>query len=204
MKIAVFIFLSYLLGSISGSLLLGRFKNIDIRTLGSGNAGGTNALRTVGPAFALGTIVIDILKGFIPVYFFVLFINYSIPLSQVLFGIAAVAGHVFPIFYGFKGGKGAGTLIGVVLAIFPYSILFIFSVWLLTLIFTGYVGLSTMFAGVTLVIITATSYPQSLLSEFGYFTLGVSVFLFYTHRMNIQRMMKGTENQFKKIMIFKK
>ena len=204
MKIVVLILFSYLLGSISGSLLLGKFKNIDIRTLGSGNAGGTNALRTVGPLFALGTIIIDVLKGFIPVYFFVLFINYNIPLSQVLFGIAAVAGHVFPIFYGFKGGKGAGTLIGVVLAIFPYSIPFIFFVWLVTLIFTGYVGLSTMFAGVTLVIITAISYPQSLLSEFGYFTLGVSVFLFYTHRMNIQRMLNGTENQFKKIMIFKK
>ena len=204
MKIAVFIFLSYLLGSISGSLLLGRFKNIDIRTLGSGNAGGTNALRTVGPVFALGTIAIDILKGFIPVSFFVLFINYNTPLSEVLFGIAAVAGHVFPIFYGFKGGKGAGTLIGVVLAIFPSSIPFIFLVWLLTLIFTGYVGLSTMCAGVTLVVITIINYPQSLFSEFGYFTLGVSIFLFYTHRMNIQRMIKGTENQFKKIMIFKK
>ena len=204
MKIVVLILLSYLLGSISGSLLLGKFKNIDIRTLGSGNAGGTNALRTVGPLFALGTIIIDVLKGFIPVYFFVLFINYNIPLSQVLFGIAAVAGHVFPIFYGFKGGKGAGTLIGVVLAIFPYSVPFIFLVWLLTLIFTGYVGLSTMCAGVTLVIITATNYTQTLCSEFGYFTLGVSVFLFYTHRMNIQRMIKGTENQFKKIMIFKK
>ena len=204
MRIVVLILLSYLLGSISGSLLLGKFKNIDIRTLGSGNAGGTNALRTVGPLFALGTIIIDILKGFIPVYFFTLFINYNIDLSEILFGIAAVAGHVFPIFYGFKGGKGAGTLIGVVLAIFPDSIPFIFLVWLLTLIFTGYVGLSTMCAGVTLVIITTTNYHQTLFSEFGYFTLGVSVFLFYTHRMNIQRMIKGTENQFTKIMIFKK
>tara|TARA_B110000116_G_scaffold271306_1_gene291683 strand:- start:979 stop:1596 length:618 start_codon:yes stop_codon:yes gene_type:complete len=204
MKIIICILLSYLLGSISGSLLLGNFKNIDIRKLGSGNAGGTNALRAVGPLFALGTITIDILKGFLPVYFFVYFIDVNISLAQICFGIAAVVGHVFPIYYSFKGGKGAGTLMGVVLAIFPESIPFIFLVWLVILIFTGYVGLSTMCAGVTLVIITAIKYPESLFSEFGYFTIGVAFFLFYTHRMNIQRMLKGTENQFKKIMIFKK
>ena len=78
MKILGLIILSYLLGSISGSLLLGKFKNIDIRTLGSGNAGGTNALRTIGPLFALGTILIDIFKGFIPVYFFPIYIDSNI------------------------------------------------------------------------------------------------------------------------------
>ena len=71
MKIIILFILSYLIGSISGSLLLGKFKNIDIRTMGSGNAGGTNALRSVGPVFALGTIIIDILKGFLPVALFV-------------------------------------------------------------------------------------------------------------------------------------
>ena len=125
MKILGLIILSYLLGSISGSLLLGKFKNIDIRTLGSGNAGGTNALRTIGPLFALGTILIDIFKGFIPVYFFTIYIDSNIEVIQIICGIAAVLGHVFPIYYGFKGGKGAGTLIGVVLAIFPQSILWI-------------------------------------------------------------------------------
>ena len=157
MKIILLIFCSYLLGSLSGSLLLGKLKNIDIRTLGSGNAGGTNALRTVGPLFALGTIIIDILKGFIPVYsvyFFINFIDFNIDWLQIILGIAAVLGHVFPIYYGFKGGKGAGTLIGVVLAIFPQSVPWIFIVWVLILIFTGYVGLSTMCAGIALIIIT--------------------------------------------------
>ena len=198
------IFISYLFGSLSGSLLLGKLKNIDIREMGSGNAGGTNALRSVGPLFALGTITIDILKGFLPVYFLISFIDYNIPLAQILFGIAAVLGHVYPIFYNFKGGKGAGTLVGVVLAIFPYSVPFIFLTWFMILILTGYVGLSTMCAGISLVLVTYFSYPSSILSEFGYFTIVVSIFLIYTHRENIKRMIAGNENQFKKVMFFKK
>ena len=200
----LFIIISYLSGSISGSLLLGKFKNIDIRTMGSGNAGGTNALRSVGPLFALGTICIDILKGYLPVVLFSNYIEHNLALAQILFGIFAVLGHVFPIFHGFKGGKGAGTLIGVVLAIFPYSVPYIFLVWILILVLTGFVGLSTISAGVYLVIITYFQYPDSLFSAFGYFTVGVSIFLFYTHRENIQRMITGTENRFEKVMLFKK
>ena len=200
----LFIFISYLFGSISGSLLLGKFKNIDIRTMGSGNAGGTNALRSVGPWFALGTICIDIFKGYFPVILFSNYIGHNLELAQILFGIFAVLGHVFPVFYGFKGGKGAGTLIGVVLAIFPYSVPYIFVVWISILVLTGFVGLSTMSAGLSLVIITYLQYPQSLFSPFGYFTIGVSIFLFYTHRENIKRMILGTENRFEKVMLFKK
>ena len=205
-QLLIFIFISYLFGSISGSLLLGRFNNIDIRKLGSGNAGGTNALRSVGPLFALGTILIDIFKGYVPIIVLSSYLDVSIRLdiAQVLFGIAAVLGHVYPIFYNFKGGKGAGTLVGVVLAIFPFSILIAFSVWLLILILTGYVGLSTMCAGISLVLATYFAYSQTIFSVFGYFTIGVATFLIYTHRENIKRMFHGTENQFSKIMIFKK
>ena len=172
--------------------------------MGSGNAGGTNALRSVGPLFALGTICIDILKGYLPVIVFSNYIEHNLALAQILFGIFAVLGHVFPIFYGFKGGKGAGTLIGVVLAIFPYSVPYVFLVWVLILIFTGFVGLSTISAGVCLVIITYFQYSQSIFSAFGYFTIGVSIFLFYTHRENIKRMIAGSENRFEKVMLFKK
>ena len=215
MKIIICIIISYLMGSISGSLLLGKFKNIDIRQMGSGNAGGTNALRSVGPLFALGTILIDILKGFIPTLLFIRLISFDdiitianfniIDVTPILFGTAAVIGHVYPIFYGFKGGKGAGTLIGVVLAIFPESVLYILLLWIVTLILTGYVGLSTMLGGIGLVICTYFNYPGGgILSPFGYFTLGVSIFLIYTHRENINRMINGEENQFEKVMILKK
>ena len=206
-KFLLFIFISYLFGSISGSLLLGKFKNIDIRKLGSGNAGGTNALRSVGPLFALGTIVIDILKGFLPIFLsgYVTFGGHvNDDLAKIIFGVAAVLGHVYPIFYGFKGGKGAGTLVGVVLAIFPYSVPIIFLVWIIILVLTGYVGLSTMCAGISLVGITYFKYDPTIASEFGYFTIIISIFLIYTHRDNIKRMIAGEENQFKKVMIFKK
>ena len=202
----IFIFVSYLFGSISGSLLLGRFKNIDIRKLGSGNAGGTNALRSVGPLFALGTILIDIFKGYLPIVLLSFYLDESISLdlAQVTFGVAAVLGHVYPIFYNFKGGKGAGTLVGVVLAIFPLSIPIVILAWFLILILTGYVGLSTMCAGISLVLVTYFMYSNTIFSIFGYFTIGIAIFLIYTHRENIKRMYNGTENQFSKIMIFKK
>ena len=202
----IFIFVSYLFGSISGSLLLGRFKNIDIRKLGSGNAGGTNALRSVGPLFALGTILIDIFKGYLPIVLLSFYLDESISLdlAQVTFGVAAVLGHVYPIFYNFKGGKGAGTLAGVVLAIFPLSIPIVILAWFLILILTGYVGLSTMCAGISLVLVTYFMYSNTIFSIFGYFTIGIAIFLIYTHRENIKRMYHGTENQFSKIMIFKK
>tara|TARA_Y100000590_G_scaffold450065_1_gene589165 strand:+ start:2202 stop:2858 length:657 start_codon:yes stop_codon:yes gene_type:complete len=212
MKIIILIILSYLLGSISGSLLIGKFKNIDIRTMGSGNAGGTNALRSVGPLFALGTIIIDVFKGYIPVALFANFIKLNelgfqfnmIDWAPILFGTAAVLGHVYPIYYNFKGGKGAGTLIGVVAAIFPESILYVVLVWIISLVLTGYVGFSTMLAGIALTIYTYFYYINSIFSPFGYFTIGVSMFLIYTHRENIIRMINGQENQFEKVMIVKK
>lgn len=200
---------SYLIGSISGSMLLGSFKGIDIRSKGSGNAGATNALRTVGPLFALGVIFIDVLKGFIPVYIIIHCTTEYLELYKVLIASFAVLGHVYPIYYKFKGGKGAGTLMGVILALFPQSFIYIFLSWLIILIFTGYVGLSTILAGISFVITTYFLYDPNLgfgifTTPFGFFTLGVALFLIFTHRENIKRMLNGSENQFKKIMIFKK
>ena len=128
-KVVVFIF-QLSIGSISGSLLLGKFKKVDIRNLGSGNAGATNALRSVGPFFALCTLLIDIMKGYLPVILFSQYINMSLDqdLIKILIGISCVLGHVYPIFYSFKGGKGAGTLLGVIAAIFPSSISLVFSI----------------------------------------------------------------------------
>ena len=213
MELIVKLILSYLLGSISGAMLMGKLKSIDIRKMGSGNAGGTNAFRTMGTTFAFGVLFIDVIKGFIAVKFVpslqlggILTVNTidDIELLRIICGIGTVLGHVYPIYYGFKGGKGAGTLIGVVLAIFPQSVPWIFLSWLLILIFTGYVGLSTMCAGIVLVIITIVHPSQTIFSAFGYFTIGVSIFLIYTHRANIKRMIAGKENQFQKVMIFKK
>ncbi len=93
---------------------------------------------------------------------------------------------------------------GVVLALFPYSIPFVFFVWIIILIITGFVGLSTMCAGITLMIITYFKFPETILSPFGYFSIIIALFLIYSHRENIVRMLRGTENRFTKIMLFKK
>jgi len=196
----------YLLGAISGSVVLGKIKRIDIRKQGSGNAGATNALRTVGPVFALGVMIIDVMKSFIPIIIMANNLNeYNLSETHlVLCGLAAVLGHVYPIFHQFKGGKGAGTLVGVILAIFPQSFIYMLLLWIFILILTGYVGLSTMIAGVGLIVVTYFCYPNGILSPFGYFTIGVALFLIFTHRSNIKRMLNGEENRFEKIMLLKK
>ena len=187
--------LSYLLGSISGSLILGKLWKVDIRDLGSGNAGGTNALRSVGILFGLLTFIIDLTKGIIPAYL----AQDSIPM-MLLCGFSAMLGHVYPIFYNFKGGKGAGTLLGVLVVALPVATLYIISTWCIILILTGYVGLSTMLAIFSLLVYSMiyTSYPFIIFSACAF------LFIIYTHRSNIQRMKEGNENQFSKVMIFKR
>ena len=210
MQIIINIILSYLLGSISGSMILGKIKGVDIRTMGSGNAGGTNAFRSIGPLFALGVVMIDIAKGIISVLFISSLTFYSYISTdfygtiQVLCGVAAVIGHVYPLYYNFKGGKGAGTLIGVVGVLFPESIVYALFSWILILIITGFVGLGTIIASIVLVIVTYFLYPEGLISPFGILSILMALFIIFTHRSNIQRMLNGTENQFKKAMIFKR
>ena len=198
------IILSYLVGSISGSIVLGKLKGIDIRTMGSGNAGGTNAFRTVGVFFALGVIFIDILKGIVAVIF-ISKLNLFSPVNHELItiscAVSAVLGHVYPVYYKFQGGKGAGTLIGIIAVLFPLKcLIFAICSWIITLIITGFVGLSTIIAGVVL---STGAYYLEVSTNYFYFSLIMSFFIIFTHRSNIIRMLRGEENQFKKIMLFK-
>ena len=211
-KIIVNLIISYLLGSFSGSILMGKLKGIDIRKMGSGNAGGTNAFRIMGTTFALGVLFIDVLKGFIAIKL-VPFIQWGdilttntidIELLYIICGIGAVMGHVYPIYHGFKGGKGAGTMVGVLAVLFPTSLYICLPIWLVVLIFSGYVGLSTMAAVIALPICTTMFYSNGLYSHFGWFSILIAVFIIYAHRSNIRRMMAGNENRFEKIMIFRR
>ena len=198
--------LAYLLGSISGSMVMGKLNNVDIRSMGSGNAGGTNAFRTQGIFFALPVVLIDIGKGFIAAEYFhsINFINTTtlIESSHLFFGSAAVIGHCYPIFHNFKGGKGAGTAMGVLISVFPNTLLPALIVWILSLIFTGFVGLSTILASITVSIVSFYTFP--LINNIQIMCFFISLFIIFMHRSNITRMIKGKENQFKKIMIFKK
>ena len=211
LSILIPLILSYLLGSISGSMFLGKFKKVDIRNMGSGNAGGTNALRTMGKKFALGVILIDIIKGYFAVEFisilsfFPASINSSITsLTPSICGLGVVIGHVYPLYYNFKGGKGAGTMVGVLLSIYPFSLIFCLAFWIVSLILTGYVGFSTIIAGISLPICVTFFYSTGILTPFGIFTIFISIFILYTHRANINRMILGEENRFKNVMIFKR
>jgi len=198
------IILSYLIGSISGSMLMGKLRGVDIRTMGSGNAGGTNAFRTQGAIFALSVVVVDIAKGYVATFYISGDLGQG-SLLGILCGIAAVLGHVYPVYYNFKGGKGAGTLVGILIGLYPFGLLISFSVWLFVLVLTGYVGLSTMLAGITFpMVIYVENFMGGLNSTIGSFSIIMASFLVFTHRSNIGRMLQGNENRFEKVMIFKK
>ena len=204
------IIISYLVGSISGSIILGKLKGVDIRNLGSGNAGGTNAFRTQGLVFAFGVIIIDVLKGYISAKYIsdLMLFNAEFlgnaELNLLLCGLAAVVGHVYPIYHGFKGGKGAGAGMGMLLALDLSSVGIAILHWLLVLILTGYVGLGTMIAAISIPIYLYVSESYLNFVYFPMLSIGLALFIIFTHRSNIIRMKNGNENQFEKIMILKR
>ncbi|MBT8073691.1 MAG: glycerol-3-phosphate 1-O-acyltransferase PlsY [Xanthomonadales bacterium] len=198
------IVLAYLLGSVSGSLLLGRLKKIDIRGQGSGNAGGTNAFRTQGLVFALGVVVIDVGKGFIAAWLIPALDIGAAPgllerdLLVMLCGLAAVIGHCYPVWHGFRGGKGAAAAVGAIIVIEPWLLLPLVITWLVTLIMTGYVGLSTVLAGFSLVPASWAMNDNGLMI----FSAVLGLFLLFTHRENMRRLRDGEEYRFERIYLF--
>lgn len=198
------IFLSYLLGSVSGSLLLGKLRKVDIRGAGSGSAGGTNAFRTQGLVFALGVVVIDVGKGFLAAWWIAAMDLGSSPaiLAQgvlvMVCGFAAVLGHCYPIWHGFRGGKGAATAVGAIIFIEPWLLIPLLITWLLTLVLTGYVGLSTVLAGFSLVPSSWWLGDSNLLV----FSILLALFILFTHRENMRRLRDGTEYRFERVHIF--
>lgn len=200
----------YLLGSISGSLLLGRLRDIDIRTMGSGNAGGTNALRTVGWQFALGVIVIDIGKGAVSAGLLPLLAPWlaADPLDFTTLaaagGFGAVLGHVWPVYFRFRGGKGAGTAVGAIAAAAPWCLAPLLLVWLVTLIGSGYVGLATILAGLSLVPSMWLFGPDPLPPALAVLAISLAVLLTFTHRANLARMRTGDENRFEKARLLRR
>ncbi|MBQ1222009.1 MAG: glycerol-3-phosphate 1-O-acyltransferase PlsY [Alistipes sp.] len=198
--------IAYLLGSIPSAVWIGkRYYGIDIREHGSKNAGTTNMLRVLGRRAAIPVFALDFLKGFVAVTIIDLvkydevFANapnenwFYILRFAALF--CAVLGHIFPIFAGFRGGKGVATLVGGVVAVNAPLVLLCAGVWLIVLMISHYVSLASMVAGVCYPIFTLTSPKVGHLPPFIIFSLVVAVLLIYTHRKNIQRLKEGTENK---------
>lgn len=191
---------AYALGSLSGSLLLGRLRGIDIRTQGSGNAGGTNAFRTQGLKFAAVVVLFDVAKGALAAW---LGVRYA-PLATghpdaTMHGyaaaFAAVLGHVWPVWHGFRGGKGAATLVGGVLVLWPWVTPLLLAVWLGTLLASGYVGLATLLAGLSLAVAAWWSGAESPRL---WFSCAAAMLLLFTHRDNLLRLLRGEESRFQR------
>jgi glycerol-3-phosphate acyltransferase PlsY len=209
LELGVKTLIAYLLGSLPGSLVLGRLKGVDIREQGSGNAGGTNALRTQGWSFALGVIVIDVGKALLAVG---VLPGLDLPLVgidpslargwlAVACATAVVVGHVYPVWFEFRGGKGAATLLGAVAVLAPAALLPVLVVWLGCVMLTGFVGLGTMLGTLSLPAYFAVARPGDLpLLAFG---IMMAAFVAYTHRENINRMRAGTENRARRLWLLR-
>ena len=213
MDVITLLILSYLTGSIPTSIIVSRVaKNIDIREHGSGNAGATNVYRILGWKYALIVLSLDIFKAWLPtaIYATKIFLSISIPdigFIQILCGFSAVFGHTYPIFARFKGGKGVGSLIGVLLALFPFVFPLCLIVAIFVVVTTGYVSLGSIFAAISLPIIILILPGLGIITpnlSLVIFSLLVPWFVIYTHRSNISRIRNGTENRFDKALIIKK
>ena len=198
LELGLKILAGYLLGSLMGALLIGAARGVDIREQGSGNAGGTNALRTQGFWFAAGVVVIDVGKGMLAAGWLP---EWDIPGIARDAGIdrgwlaagcaaAAVAGHVWPLFHEFRGGKGGATLVGALLALAPAVVPVALACWFLVVLLTGFAGLATMVAAASVPVAVWLLGPKS--SVFA-LALAMAAFLAWTHRGNIGRMRRGDE-----------
>ncbi len=192
--------MSYLIGAIPTSIWVGKwFFNKDIRQFGSGNAGATNAIRVLGARIGVPILLFDIFKGFMAVKLVSLFHVYESGTNaainlQLVAGIMAVLGHIFPLFAGFKGGKGVATLLGVGFAVVPVPALITMGIFIISLLLSKYVSLSSM--------ISAFLFPIIMIFVFKYhnpgliiFSVGIFVLLIITHLKNIERLLKHEENK---------
>jgi glycerol-3-phosphate acyltransferase PlsY len=199
LELGLKLLIAYGLGSIVGALLVGQFRGVDIRTLGSGNAGGTNALRTQGRAFAAATVLIDVGKGWLAAGWLPALalpgvgVDPAVGREWLAAGCAgaAVVGHVFPLWHDFRGGKGGATLAGALLALTPLLLGLVVLVWVLVAAFSGYVGLATVAAAAAVPIALAVAAPES--TAWMAFGIAVACLIGWAHRGNFARMRSGTE-----------
>jgi acyl phosphate:glycerol-3-phosphate acyltransferase len=192
--------LAYLLGSIPSAVWIGkRFHNIDVREHGSGNAGTTNTIRVLGWATGIPVLLIDIAKGWLaailPVFFHLAPLGSALIINlQMLTGITAIIGHIFPVFAGFRGGKGVATVFGVFLALQPLLTFCCIGVFLVVLLITGIVSVSSMSGGISFPVFLFLFFdtPSVL---FKIFSIIAGIGLLITHRKNIGRLLKGEERK---------
>jgi glycerol-3-phosphate acyltransferase PlsY len=203
--------LAYALGTVMGGYLVGRLRDVDLRTQGSGNVGATNALRTQGRWFGLAVLAIDVGKGVLaatalpalpwPLPGALAAGREALPYAC---GAAAALGHVYPAWFGFRGGKGAATLVGIFAALLTAALPWMLLAFALVLVLTGYVGLGTVTAALTALLWVTCFSPEGVFSAAGMFTVVMALLVVFTHRANLARVWHGRENRFEKAMVFRR
>jgi len=194
------ILVAYLIGSIPTSVWIGKaFYGKDVRDYGSGNAGASNTFRVLGKKAGIPVLIIDILKGFAAVKLIFLTSIY-LPGStdyinlQLGLGVSALIGHIFPVYVGFKGGKGVATLLGAVIALEPTTALIAISIFIISLFITKYVSLSSMIAGFSFPILIIVVFKETNISLV-IFSMVIAILLLFTHQKNIERLLAREENK---------
>lgn len=189
-RAVVFLLLAYLAGSVPSGYLAGRFAGVDLREKGSGNLGSSNVFRILGPAAAVPVVVVDVLKGFVPVWAFPLYDGTAVAHLPLLYGMAAIVGHVWSGFLRFEGGKGIATAAGVLLALSPATALLGVTGWLGVVALTGAPSVASLTA-VSLAPLVAWGLgePGSTVA----FAAALVPFAWWTHRDNVSRLRRGDE-----------
>ncbi len=199
--IIALLLVAYLIGSIPSAVWIGKaFHGIDVREHGSGNAGATNTFRVLGKKAGIPVLLMDVVKGALAVnlvWFQADFLSNEITQFtnlKLAFGFCAVIGHIFPIFAGFRGGKGIATLLGIVLAVHPQAALCSLGIFLVVLTITKYVSLGSMLAGIAFPLFISLVFKTQVTSLI-IFSSVVAILIVVTHQKNIQRLLKNNENK---------
>jgi acyl phosphate:glycerol-3-phosphate acyltransferase len=220
LKLILIIILSYIIGSIPTAIIVSRkFFGFDIRERGSGNMGSTNAFRILGWKWGLFVQIADVLKGVFAVVFIANLLGEGIYFNSInsfegmtvvkfIAGLSAVGGHIWPIFVDFRGGKGINTAAGMLIGIAPIDVSIAVGIFIIALLFSGYVSLGSISAAIAL--------PSSLFIRYNlcgvnipsysiliHFAVSLTILVVYTHRKNILRLAKGTESRFSKLQVIK-
>ncbi len=198
----IFIVLAYLIGSIMTSVWVGKmFFKIDIRDHGSGNAGATNTIRLLGWKAGLPVFLFDVFKGWFAIMLPSFFLSGQLGADQLVYlkialAGAVVLGHVFPVFAGFRGGKGVATLLGIGIALYPVAVWIVLAIFVIVLLITGYVSLGSIAGTVVFPFIEIFIIGQKNIWLIGLSIL-VAIFIPITHRNNIKRLLNGEESKFR-------
>lgn len=185
--------LAYLLGAFPSSYVAGRLKGIDLRQHGSGNLGATNAFRILGWRAAVPVMIGDVAKGWVPAALFPLWAGAEALEWPVAYGGAAILGHVYSVFMGFKGGKGVATSAGVFLALAPWAAMIGAIVWGVSVLLTRIVSVGSLLAALVFpVAVFATNEPRMVF----WVSVAVAAFVIFVHRANVGRLLRGEENRF--------